>query len=189
MTCETENAVELARVVVGGTILASLIQGLAQSWRTHKQARLAQYAAEAQVSKPAPPSRPLPLAIGLQAGRTVKVFYLPSELTRAHVLKLGDVVAAGEKPTSRALKSVYDHAAYEVLRNYLMVPQYNRVGVLAQYVSGREDWDVTPLGRQVVIQWRAHVAPLKSKQIRGRVSARTRNLNGFEKPKPILKGE
>lgn len=190
MTCETENAVALAKMVVGGTILASLVQALAQAWRTHRQARLAQYAALAQVAtKPTPPTRPLPLAIGLQAGRTVKVFYLPSELTRAHVLKLGDVVAAGEKPTSRALKSVYDHAAYEVLRNYLMVPQYNRVGVLAQYVSGREDWDVTPLGRQVVIQWRAHVAPLKSKQIRGRVSARTRNLNGFEKPKPILKGE
>lgn len=186
MTCEEESMVQLAKIVVGGTILASLVQALAQSWRTHQQARLAQYAALAQVqTKPTPPSQPLPLAIGLQAGRTVKVFYLPRELTRAHVIKLGDVVAAGQKPTSRALKPTFDHATYEVLRNYLMVPQYNKVGVLAYYVSGREDWDVTLLGRQVVIQWRAQVAPLKCKQIRGRVSARVRNLNNFDKPKPI----
>lgn len=189
MTCEEESMVQLAKIVFGGTILASLVQALAQAWRVHKQARLAQYAAEVQVSKSTPPSRPFPLAIGLQAGRTTKVFYLPSELTRAHVLKLGDVVAAGKKPTSRALKPTFDHAAYEVLRNYLMVPQYNKVGELAYYVSGREDWDVTPLGRQVVIQWRAHVDPLKGKQVRVRVSARVRNLESFSKPKPILKGD
>ena len=174
--------VQLAKIVFGGTVLASLVQSLAQSWRTHRQARLAEYAAEVQVSQPTPPARPLPLAIGLQAGRTTRVFHLPSELTRAHVLKLGDVVVAGKKPTSRALKPVYDHAAYEVLRNYLMVPQYNKVGQLAEYVSGREDWDVTPLGRQVVIQWRAHEAPLKGKQIRVRVSARVRNLESFTRP-------
>lgn len=174
-----------------GLVLASLLQWARQVWHARRETHT--YAQDIALSAPTPYAAPLPISLGLQNGkRQVKTFYFPRGITHAHLVKLGDVVAAGKKPTSRALKPVYDHAAYEAMRNYLMIPQYNHIGVLAEYLSGREDWDVTPLGRQIVIQWRAHTTPppLLSRHVKVRVyQGAKQSEQSFDKPKPIPKGE
>lgn len=187
--CE-QDYITLAQWITGGVLTASLIQWARQAWTQRKaQAEpLTQYAQEVTLSV----SQPLPIAVGLQNGpRSVKTFYFPRGITYAHLTLFGDVIAQGKKPTSRALKPVFTHADFEAWRDYLMIPQYNRVGVLAAYLSGREDWDVTPLGRQLAVQWRCKTPspPLRSASLKVRVCARQSNLGAINsKPKPIPKG-
>ena len=184
--CE-QDYITFAQWITGGVICASLIQWARQAWAQRKaQAEpLAQYAQEVPLAA----SQHLPIAIGLQNGpRSVRTFYFPRGITYAHLILFGEVVAQGKKPTSRTLKPVFTHADFEAMRDYLMVPQYNRVGVLAEYLSGREDWDVTPLGRQLAVQWRCKTPspPMLSASIKVRVCSKQSNLGAIRpKPKPI----
>lgn len=188
--CE-QDYITLAQWITGGVLCASLIQWARQLWNQYAQARLpqVQYAQEL----PTAMHQPLPVAIGLQNGRrSVRTFYFPRGITYDHLTLFGEVVAQGKKPTSRALKSVFTHADFEAWRDYLMVPNYNRVGVLAEYLSGREDWDVTPLGRQLAIQWRCKTPspPLLSVSLKVRVCSKQSNLGAInQKPRMIPKGE
>lgn len=186
-----ESYVTLAQWITGGVISASLIQWARQLWskRRENDAFQVQYASDLEV--PTAPHQPLPISIGLNNGpRSVRVFYFPRGITYDHISLFGEVVAKGQKPTSRTLKPVFTHADFEAMRDFLMIPNYNRVGVLAEYLSAREDWDVTSLGRQLAVQWRCKTPspPLPSASIKVRVCSKQSNLGAInQKPKPIPK--
>lgn len=104
--------------------------------------------------------RPGNLALGCANGlHQTKVFYFPAGITLAHLTAFGDLVAAGKPPRYRNLKATFDHQLWSDFRDWLMVEQVNKFAVMAEYVNGRDEWNVNACGRKLAIMWRCKASP------------------------------
>lgn len=104
--------------------------------------------------------RPGNLALGCANGlHQTKVFYFPAGITLAHLTAFGDLVAAGKPPRYRNLKATFDHQLWSNFRDWLMLEQVNKFAVMAEYVNGRDEWNVNACGRKLAIMWRCQVSP------------------------------
>lgn len=154
MTCETENMVELAKVVVGGTILASLIQAVRQWFQpSAPQVREVAYTLDVQTQDGRPPYREAPTLLISKVrtgGPPWQTF--PPKVKRRHLERLYDVaVRDGRKPTEKAVlvRGVLTREELRVLRDWLYRTgrvQYDRNG-------DNSGWNLNAQGKADLTFW------------------------------------
>lgn len=103
--------------------------------------------------------KPGKFALGVANGKRTQVFHFPAGITYDHLVSFGDVIARGEPPRYRKLKETFDHTQWSTLRDWLMIAEINKFAIMAEYTGGRDEWDVTPIGRKLAIMWRCQVSP------------------------------
>ena len=143
-------------------LLASLDQPTAPDWerRDWQAARERVVTEEREATEYQQVLRPGNLALGCANGQSrTQVFHFPAGITLDHLTAFGSLIASGKPPVYRNLKTTFDHALWSDFRDWLMVAEYNKFGILAEYKDGRDAWDVNGLGRRLAIIWLCKTSP------------------------------
>lgn len=91
-----------------------------------------------------------------------RTYHFPPGITPEHLIALAQVVASRKAPTDRTLVPPFrrgEGETYQVFRDWMIYHAGEKPGTLADFRTGRGDWDLTTEGKYTLLQWLYRLSP------------------------------